>query len=755
MKRRTFLQRSTLSLTAFGCSQLGLSLAASRYQQVLAAPTPRKLALLVGINQYNNPLNGCLTDVELQRELLLHRFGFLPGDILTLTDHQATRTAIVQGFLNHLIEPARSGDVVVFHFSGYGGTVTAATGDTQTSLVTAGPALASGDTLVADDLLEDTLLLLLRSLQTNRFTVILDTSYIYPGKLLQGNWRIRTRPTAAIVQPSKAELTLQDHLLAQLDSETRKRWDSPYTRVPATPRLPLPGVLLDASQPGQLALEAKWNGFSSGLFTQALTQQLWQTTPAPTLRISLGRAKEQVEQRTNQEQQPRLVGQKGQEQALQPYFLPLPEQAAAGAVLAVEDGKTAHLWLAGMAINVLEHIGPGSLFVIPNLAPIELQLLSRDGLTAKARILGSGTVNDQPAAVVPGQPVTERLRLLPRNLGLTIALDNTLERIERVDAISALSAIPRVTSTLVGEQAADYLFSKVTATPPTQVAALPTSNLPAIVPPRNQTTGGYGLFSAGREIIANTAGEAVKAAVRRLIPKLHTLLASKLLHLTVNETASHLKLRATLATLAPQEKTWLKRETHRLSQTDPHPNPPAAPEANGLISLAIGNRIQYQIENRSSELLYILLLGLDNNGDLFFLSSPRLLPPDSASPELTSREQRAALERLSGWVAAGETLTLPQTTTSFQWVLSGAAGLVETYLICSRVPFTQTWNLLATTVRPGADTPAVYPLPNPLEVAQAVLQDLQQTGESNKASSDTLALDMATYTTLRFTYRVV
>jgi hypothetical protein len=37
----------------------------------------RKLAVLVGINQYeSNPLHGCITDVELQRELLVHRFGF-------------------------------------------------------------------------------------------------------------------------------------------------------------------------------------------------------------------------------------------------------------------------------------------------------------------------------------------------------------------------------------------------------------------------------------------------------------------------------------------------------------------------------------------------------------------------------------------------------------------------------------------------------------------------------------------------------
>ena len=58
--------------------------AADSYAQNLAKTTRRKLALLVGINQYAArnewlPLNGCITDVELQRELLIHRFSFNPN----------------------------------------------------------------------------------------------------------------------------------------------------------------------------------------------------------------------------------------------------------------------------------------------------------------------------------------------------------------------------------------------------------------------------------------------------------------------------------------------------------------------------------------------------------------------------------------------------------------------------------------------------------------------------------------------------
>ena len=52
LKRRAFLQQAGLTLAALGISEAGLLRLSDRYSQVLAAPTARKLALLVGINQY-------------------------------------------------------------------------------------------------------------------------------------------------------------------------------------------------------------------------------------------------------------------------------------------------------------------------------------------------------------------------------------------------------------------------------------------------------------------------------------------------------------------------------------------------------------------------------------------------------------------------------------------------------------------------------------------------------------------------------
>ena len=124
LKRRQFLQRVSLALGAVGINEAGWWRLQSRYSKALAQTTGGKLAFLVGINEYpDESLSGCVTDVEMQRELLVHKFGFLPADILTLTNKQATRENIETAFISHLTNQAKPDDLVLFHFSGYGSRV--------------------------------------------------------------------------------------------------------------------------------------------------------------------------------------------------------------------------------------------------------------------------------------------------------------------------------------------------------------------------------------------------------------------------------------------------------------------------------------------------------------------------------------------------------------------------------------------------------------------------------------------------------
>ncbi|MFE1745770.1 caspase family protein [Coleofasciculus sp. H7-2] len=817
LKRRSFLQRAGLVLAALGVSETVLSLLGDksfavplldRYYQALAQPSGRKLALLVGINQYPRgtqtrslpSLQGCVTDVELQRELLIHRFGFHPSDILTLTDSQATRQNIETAFLEHLTGQAAAGDVVLFHFSGCGSRVRIRTEEkglrtefgadesllSPQSILREGESVAAAKQLAptlfntqnslvpvdgvlltkgapANDLLEETLLLLLRSLPTDQVTTVLDTSYTDADTVLQGNLRIRSALQSLAEQASDEELAFQEQLLLRLKS-SREQLHKQHK--PGQ----MPGIVLAAAGPSQLATEAPWGGFSAGLFTYALTQHLWQATPPTTLQVSFSRVAGVVEQLVGKEQQPQLSGQKSNQPSLLPYQ-PEISIGADGVVTAVEDsGKTVHLWLAGLPAPVLEYYGANSLLsaslpmseaqtpdsnatgeVSSVPAQLQLQIRSKEGLTAKARLVGTADTSNLQV----GQLVQESVRVLPKNIGLTIALDAGLERIERVDATSAFASVRSVSSVVTaGEQPADYLFGKV-QTP--------------------NYLGRYGLFSLGRDLIPNTvgeSGEAVKAAVNRLVPKLRTLLTAKLLRLTVNEGSSRLGVGATLEMIYPAQKVFLKRETLRRTGdavVDSNPrrddsrlyNSKIASEG-GIPTIPIGSRIQYRVQNYSDRPIYLMLIGVDSSGSGVALY-PLQFPEVKDSPDAKPMVKDVVVE-------AGATLVVPQPSASFELTIHGPSGLEETLLICSWAPFTQMATVAS--VR-GSKGEGVGELFKPLTVAQAVLQDLHQAStlakrhevegeaiasvpvETIGISSDSYALDVKSWATLSFIYQVV
>ncbi len=83
-------------------------------------PKTRVHALLVGINEYVNvtPLHGCVDDVAAIANVLTERVGNVLN-LRTLTNAQATRAAIIDGFRQHL-GGAAAGDVALFYFCGHG-----------------------------------------------------------------------------------------------------------------------------------------------------------------------------------------------------------------------------------------------------------------------------------------------------------------------------------------------------------------------------------------------------------------------------------------------------------------------------------------------------------------------------------------------------------------------------------------------------------------------------------------------------------
>ncbi len=787
LKRRAFLKQTGLMLAALGMSEaVGYSWS-DRYYQALAQPTNRKLALLVGINQYPKkndafePLQGGVTDVKLQEELLIHRFGFQPQDVLTLTDEQATREAIESAFVSHLIEQAKGNDLVVFHFSGYGCYLPRSESGTQTpqvqpTLVPIDGTPPQQETTVVNDLPEDTLWLLLRSLQNTQIVTILDTSYNYPGAHHQGILRIRSSDTPIATELTEAARLFQAQLLEKLNLSA----DTLEQRRPHQ----LPGVVLTATKPGQIATEITRDGYSAGLFTTALTQSLWLTPSGSSTKVCFSQVAGQVERVMSVNQQPQLYQQIAEASndplTLFPFTSVRSDSIpAVGTIQEIEDNGNIKVFLTGLPEPLLECYEANSLLTVlqeaggskSGVAP-QLIIQSRAGLIAKATLWGAKNETTHSMLRV-GQQLQEAIRVLPRQIDLNIAIDPKLTRIERVDATSAFSSFANV-SVVKNEQSADYLLSRVRDTTIAQ-----TPNTPLI----GMFQGRYGLFSLGQALLPESVGEggeAVKVAVQRLAPQLETRLAAKLLSLTLNSQSTLLQAKASFAQLTPQSQILITQQTPQLK-----PNPgfsllgyrepksqtyenrvftTAAAESpvkssQGMISIPIGSRIQYQLKNNGDLPIYFIWFRFDGQGQAYVL--------DPIMNGLSNSDEMLETQLRQKRVPPNKVVSLP-TTNPYDNIVSearssellpGPAGLIESYLILSHTPFTQTLNIIQEENRLSHSPSKLLLLSNPLTVAKAVLEDLSiasQLGvERTRISTDHLALDVNAWASFSFLYRVV
>lgn len=717
LTRRAFLERTGWAIAALGISESSFFAFADRHQQALAQSTRGRLALLVGINQYpesvcdfapikGSALAGCLTDVTLQTELLLSRFGFAPSEILTLTDTEATRDGIVTAFQEHLVKGARPADKVLFHFSGLGSRVRSlpivtdeaadettdelAVGEELSTLVPIDGTLPTEDHPIIRDLSLNDLRTLTQALPTSNITTVLDVAFANQGTTLQGNYRIRSRPSIPMgqVQPPAA--------LTEMNRQSPQGNGS------------LEGVTLFAAEPHQPALEGHWSGFSAGFFTYALTQYLWEMMPPQKLQVVFPKAANRVYQLVGGAQTPALKQERNPESL---YSLKPEQPASEGVVKQVEEDGLLQIWLGGLSAQVLACYGNGAK-LRTSLAgqSVELEGRSRSGLTVKAAIAASFDIT---ASALVGKPVYESVRLIPNNLNLTIALDPNLERIERVDATSAFSAA-KINVVAAGEQSADLVFGKASLA--TVTAALNQVGLAA-----GSAQNSYGLFYPPYVAVPGTiaAGdEAVKTAVNRLISELPRLLAIKYLQLTENATSSKLALRATLKTAEPNPQVITRIGTYTAM---------VGKDAKRLDSevpdVATATSLECQIQNLGDVPLHLLWVLL-----------PEANRPISVSM-LPGENQNAS----EAAIAPGATFTFPQA--------AFGSGLVEIFLIASPKPFQQTASLIANQQATGRNSD---PVEVSLQRVQTILQDLSAPDSTN----DAYMLNVQDWATLRLRYQI-
>jgi hypothetical protein len=243
---------------------------------------PRKLALLIGINEYRSPmltdLRGCVNDVLLMKTVLTNQFGFAADQVTALTDAQATRQGIIDAF-QALIARARAGDVVLVHYSGHGARMKDASGDENDGM---DETIVPHDSREGDvfDINDDELNGLLRELsrKTSNITVVLDSCH--SGSATRGGATTRRAPDDLRDPPPPAAFALGSRGVNSDPSDLRTR-DARY-------------VLITGCRAHQLSNELEIDGNRQGVMTYHLARALREASAQATYRDIMDRVAGEV-----------------------------------------------------------------------------------------------------------------------------------------------------------------------------------------------------------------------------------------------------------------------------------------------------------------------------------------------------------------------------------------------------------------------------------------------------------------------------
>jgi len=158
-------------------------------------------------------------------------------------------------------------------------------------------------------------------------------------------------------------------------------------------------------------------------------------------------------------------------------------------------------------------------------------------------------------------------------------------------------------------------------------------------------------------------------------------------------------------------------------------------------AINIGDRLECQIENFSDQPLYVRIFCLDPRSKL-------LTPNFIATPYAND-----------GVISPTETLTIPYPKAPMNWAVSAPQGMVDVQVVISRSPLLQVAKTLEASQRQSSSLNGLMAVSNPLQVAQALLEDLDHASKPSELgnlanTSDVWMLDVQQWATLNFNYQV-
>ena len=686
IKRRQFLQFAGAALASIGLSQLDITRQGKRYGRVLAQTPGRKRALLVGINTYDQAnagwtaLRGCINDVRMQKELLVHRFGFDPNDIVTLVDEQATRQGIVDAFQHHLIEQTTPDDVVVFHYSGHGSRIVDPNpyrdeNPLNSTFVPIDSSLPDGFPATegtVNDIMGKTLFLLMSQLDTERVTVVLDSCHSGGGK--RGAVTFRARDGAKSfrmkLHPSDAERELQARLQAQLgwsDEDLYQRRQAGIAK----------GVVIASAAEEQLAADSSFDGFYAGAFTYLLTQYLWQQTGNRTLDrtfVDIDRATRSLASTRSNTQDPEFERNLPSKLEAASIYFAAKQTPPAEAIVVGQEDDSVQLWLGGVHPDSLGAFKQGATFTAVNPDSTEIGLVqlvaNPNGLEAE------GLLVNATRAVSGGSVfLQEQVRTVPNDLVLNIGIDESLAD-ELVVTQEAIATIERLQPKPPGDDQVDYFIGRFEADSLFRSAPL------AEIPP----VGSVVLLAPDLSIVPQPwgrSGESVAEAVQRLQSKFRTLLATRIIRKVVNPGSSDLRVDASLNVVnasisAAATRINVRGGTRGIGQDEsdapsvPLPDIPADASRlplDTLIEINVMNQENRPVNDGNG--LYVAVLAIDSGGDMAVL-----YPTDWTAPDLAA------------FVESGKSIKIPDPERGdrFRLRVTTPLGVTEVLVIASAVP---------------------------------------------------------------------
>ncbi|NET39961.1 MAG: caspase family protein [Cyanothece sp. SIO1E1] len=492
-------------------------------------------------------LKGPVTDVELQKQLLIHRFKFHPNHVYTLTNQQATRQGILDAFHEYLFKQARDGDIVVFHYSGHGAQVQefdrmqaflsglnidCIDDSCQNSTIVPVDYASAGQNVV-QDIMGHTLFLMRSALPTDNITFILDCCYSGGGK--RGNVVMRSRVTDLEIQTRQAPQIVPQEWDYQSQWLSHLGW-GPQEFIDKIRSPEGKGIIVTSAKRNQQSADYNFDKFHAGAFTYLLTQYLWQETTPLSVSQTIPAIARSTTHLSQHSQIPEYDPEQNESVNQKPIYHTAPtSQPAEAVVLETLSDNQVKLWLGGLDPRSLAAFDQGAVFTLVDEQGDEIGQVQQDSTRTGLTTTGKLTRTTRSSRG-DGILLQERIRQIPQNLKLRVGLDDTLTPAEKQTAVVSLQPFSYLEVYPVQSgRVLDVLIGRFTDDIQQRLSLGDVPNLPKL--------NSIGLFTATQEPITeslfSSPDESIENAINlRLRPQLKSLLIGRMLALMVNQNAS-------------------------------------------------------------------------------------------------------------------------------------------------------------------------------------------------------------------------